>query len=409
MLLNNRAAKQVDFYSTIRAFGRGITQCVYLIAKPVHHQYFHMQNKLFFLTFSCLLFCVTVAHSQAQQSNWTTQEAQLQTTFIVNEAMRNTQKRERAWREAVSKQELYTNDLSQRLRQRDAPKEDIQRMKLTLARATTDTKIAEGNMKNAKLWEKETQKTVNMSHRQRVKWLRKYGFRPMRPIANEAPYMSQTKQKSIEARTLYGRSTTEQDFTARPLSTEEKEAAYATYDPIKDTALNPPDYKCKLAFSGKDQFSNRQRLDLQPENLFFYTDERLSPYFQERDYLTASVYLSRLEGGYHFLTLIVNILSQNAPLEYGRVDQGSILSIKTLSKKTIKLQASKTATAQYDKQKNSFTYRLQYTISGSAKKILEDELVDRVRLTWSTGYEDYDIYEIDLLQRQFECLKSASK
>lgn len=180
---------------------------------------------------------------------------------------------------------------------------------------------------------------------------------------------------------------------------------FAKYDPLQNTFLNPPIPECQVAFAGVDDFTGKNRKDLQPQILFYHTDERLKPYLKNEDYLTTQAYLSTLEGGFHFLTLIIQIASKNAQLEYGSIERGSVVSFKTLGGKTAKLQANKTDNGLYDTRTDSFIYRVQYIISGGAKKILESELIDQIRVTWSRGYEDYEIYEVDLLKRQFECLK----
>ena len=35
--------------------------------------------------------------------------------------------------------------------------------------------------------------------------------------------------------------------------------------------------------------------------------------------------------------------------------------------------------------------------------------LDKLAIIWSSGYEEYPIYEIDLLQRQLECIKKAKE
>ena len=40
-------------------------------------------------------------------------------------------------------------------------------------------------------------------------------------------------------------------------------------------------------------------------------------------------------------------------------------------------------------------------------ELIKDLELDKVAIIWSSGFEEYPVYEIDLLQRQLECIKKA--
>ena len=54
---------------------------------------------------------------------------------------------------------------------------------------------------------------------------------------------------------------------------------------------------------------------------------------------------------------------------------------------------------------NVYTFRGQYPISKGELKVLRRSEVDRARIVWKTGYEDYDILNVDFFINQFNCLK----
>jgi len=48
----------------------------------------------------------------------------------------------------------------------------------------------------------------------------------------------------------------------------------------------------------------------------------------------------------------------------------------------------------------------QYALGKSELKKLSDDELDKMRVLWSTGYEDYEIYHVDLLIDQINCLEA---
>ncbi|MFK7935968.1 MAG: hypothetical protein AB8G22_20815 [Saprospiraceae bacterium] len=409
-----------------------------------------MQIKQFFLSFLFVFAALlsTSVNGQDGQQTVSEYEARQQAIALAEQAKVNVIERERALQETLVKRDFYKKDLKEKNRTGNVSKQDIKLIKLELGKVEQEVSLAAKKVKSANFWAKETQNMIGMTKKKRNKLLEKYGIKPnvvSNMTSSTEPKIKTRKLSKIEAaeRELAAIKTRERFEDSQPkietkvegtitnpklVTTEidqssqaEKETPnlltdlpkkaartnvdFVQYDPAQNTFLNPPDYKCKIEFTGIDRFSGKARTDLKPEPLFYYTDEQLRPYLKDKDYLTAEVYLSRLEGGYHFLTLVIKIASKNAQLEYGNVERGSLLSFRTLEGKTIKVQANKTAAGQYNLHDDSFTYRIQYVLTGGAKKMLEEELIDQVRLTWSRGYEEYEVFEVDLIQQQFACLK----
>ncbi len=179
---------------------------------------------------------------------------------------------------------------------------------------------------------------------------------------------------------------------------------FARFDPSMDARLNPPDPKCELAFDGVDDFSGKKRRDVASQFFFSYTNDDLRAYYKERDFISCEAYLSSLTGGFKFLTLTLTIASETAQRSYGIIEKGSIIHIKLLNGNTVKMFNNKTDIGKVDPLDKSTTYVAQYIISSSDEKQLKKSEVDKVRMIWSTGYEDYEVYELDFFKNQFECL-----
>ena len=137
---------------------------------------------------------------------------------------------------------------------------------------------------------------------------------------------------------------------------------------------------------------------------FTYTNEELRSVFRDKDYITCNGYLSSLSGGLKFLTLNITIASKTAQREYGILEKGGQINIKLLDGENVKLVNTKTSMGTENPLDDSVSYRAQYLVSSGDEKKLKKSEVDKVRIIWSSGYEDYEIYELDFFMDQFKCL-----
>ncbi|MEL6656884.1 MAG: hypothetical protein AAFR36_10575 [Bacteroidota bacterium] len=172
---------------------------------------------------------------------------------------------------------------------------------------------------------------------------------------------------------------------------------------FEDLMVRPPRQRCSFAFEGQDAEVGTFRRDLESELLFTYTDERLRPYLQDKEYLSCEAYLSSV-GGYRFLTLDFTFAYPNAQEAYGFIDQNSVLTLKLLNGDAINLRAASLDRGQYDTVKNELTYSVYYSVDRSYIGLLKASELDLIRVFWSSGFEEYPIHQMDFFQRQFQCL-----
>ncbi len=170
-----------------------------------------------------------------------------------------------------------------------------------------------------------------------------------------------------------------------------------------DLMLYPPHQGCDFTYEGQDEKTGQYRRDLQQRLLFTYTDERLRPYLKDKDYLRCEGYLSSL-GGYRFLTLEFTFAYPNAREAYGFIESGSILTIKLLNGDFINLKSGRMDRGSYDTRREVLTYSVYYPIDRGQLGLLRNAEVDFIRVFWSSGYEEYKVYQLDFFQQQLRCL-----
>ena len=172
----------------------------------------------------------------------------------------------------------------------------------------------------------------------------------------------------------------------------------------KNLMLNPPKPNCRTAFDGIVPETGQRRKDMPKKKLFSHTDERLRHYMKERDYLNCKAYLSTVNGGFRVLNLEFNFAYPNAREAYGFIEKGSILTILFINGDFINLKSGVLAEGQYDIKKELLTYRVQYPVSQGQVSYLKKNELDRVRVYWSSGFEEYEVYELDFFINQAACL-----
>jgi hypothetical protein len=179
------------------------------------------------------------------------------------------------------------------------------------------------------------------------------------------------------------------------------------YDDILESNnlfIHPPKAACQTAFNGYDENIRRRRKDMPAKRLFAHTDERLRLHMKGKEYLECKAYLSSIDGGFRILNLEFTFAYPNAREAYGFIEKGSILTLLFLNGDYINLQAGVLANGQYDMQTEVLTYRVQYPVNPNQVTYLKKNEVDRVRVYWSSGYEEYEVFELDFFMDQSNCL-----
>lgn len=175
---------------------------------------------------------------------------------------------------------------------------------------------------------------------------------------------------------------------------------FKKYTREEDVYFFPPPSPCTYEKSGS---KNVERM-LQPAPLFTYTSEKLRPYLRGEDFITCLATLSRVNQKIYLLGLEIRIASHLARDEFGFIDKQGLLVLYLLDGTKVYLYNHKTDTGELNEEAKTVTYRPEYVLEKTDKKLLESSELTQVRLIWSTGYEDYPVYEMDFFRDRLPCL-----
>jgi len=178
---------------------------------------------------------------------------------------------------------------------------------------------------------------------------------------------------------------------------------FKKYDPATDVLLNPPARACALVVDTRDEFSGERRREAQKEELFRFTSPSLKAYLQDRDHIICQASVA-VKGGTYLLNLQFQINDANAKRAFGSLPKNGVAILKLLDGETLTLYNLRADEGAAGSDKISYTFSGQYAIDPGMLKKMQKSLLDKVRIAWSTGYEDYEAYNVDLLSRQLTCL-----
>ncbi|MFK7773833.1 MAG: hypothetical protein AB8F94_16905 [Saprospiraceae bacterium] len=179
---------------------------------------------------------------------------------------------------------------------------------------------------------------------------------------------------------------------------------FEKYSKDKDVMYNPPQKDCNLAFDGVDEFIGKKRKDVERDILFTFTNDDMRRYMKEDDYITCEGNLTQIKGGVLLLNLFISINTTDAQRAFGGLTKGNSLTMKMINGESVSLINNQSDIGVYDPLRKKHTFTGQFRINSGQEKALKKSEIDAVRIIWDTGFEDYEVYNLDFFVNQFKCL-----
>ena len=196
---------------------------------------------------------------------------------------------------------------------------------------------------------------------------------------------------------------------AKTVSNKQKiKLAKQGFKAFKASSIVIREYNCTYAVNEVDPFTGKRKVALENDLFFGYTHPQLEKYLKGENYLTCEGYLQQVTG-LKIFNVKFTIDSPNATEDYGSILEGSRMLISLLDGTTVTLVSVEQDGGKIDRIDKETTYKTYFVIDGKAEKQLEKSEIDKVRVVWSEGFEDYEIHNVDFLMNQLECLNAAFK
>jgi hypothetical protein len=153
-----------------------------------------------------------------------------------------------------------------------------------------------------------------------------------------------------------------------------------------------------------DEFTGTKKLVLEADNFVNYTDEELKRFFKNKDYIACKAYTAKvndLKVLYTFWT----IQTKTAFDTYGYITKGSQIIIKFVDGQTLDLKFASSDTGDSNYDRDYTTYSSYLLLDESAVELLQSSEVEKIRMYWSKGYEEYPVSNPRLFINQLPCLE----
>jgi len=162
-------------------------------------------------------------------------------------------------------------------------------------------------------------------------------------------------------------------------------------------------FDCQAEVDTVDLATGRRRIELRPSLLFTHTDPDLRPYFKDKDLITCYGRLSKI-GPYIYLTVNFHIASSHSQNNFGLLQEGSLFRLKLFDGEFVSLYNIKADKGHIDPYSGHTIFTGQYALGKTEIKKISHAELDKIRVLWGTGYEDYEVYHMDILIKQINCL-----
>lgn len=194
----------------------------------------------------------------------------------------------------------------------------------------------------------------------------------------------------------------EEEAAPPPVVEEKKEKM--VINTIDDDKKKNTMADCPIKFKGKDETSKKKRVTLEQQQLLTYTPEKMKNYFKLKDFLTISISADKHNGKYSF-DVEARFASKDVMRSYGVIHKTDFLRLQFINGKRVFLKILEVQEPYLDKQSSETIYKVRCTLSNDQDfSMLENGWLDSFGVMWSTGFEDYTVYDVDFMQRQIRCL-----
>lgn len=184
-------------------------------------------------------------------------------------------------------------------------------------------------------------------------------------------------------------------------------AYFSQYDAyLGEDNVNPYEniYNCRVAYNDVDLTTYRKRIQMEFDPLFYYTHPQLSKHYKATSFLTGYGSIVRI-GLQTYVAFRISIKSKDAVRNYGQIEMGSKTRIRLINGETIYIKAAMNANGKYHDHSESTVYNVLFELPKNKAKLLERYEIDEIGIMWTSGFESYEVYNLDLFRHQIKCIQ----
>lgn len=161
---------------------------------------------------------------------------------------------------------------------------------------------------------------------------------------------------------------------------------------------------CELVFDGYDETLRKKKKEVKSEFFFGYSQEKMKPYFKNDDFIKCNAHLSKV-GKKYYITMEFRVKSKDAKRTYGMLRANETIRFEMVDGEKVYCTSMVKDGGTIEAYTGNTLYTGIFEIKKDDIGILKKSYLDNVGVIWSSGYEQYNIFNVDFLKNQFECLE----
>lgn len=161
---------------------------------------------------------------------------------------------------------------------------------------------------------------------------------------------------------------------------------------------------CSYRINEIDDFTGDKKVILNHQDFIIYTSDEMKRYYRKQDFVRCQVYAARInetKAAYFFWTL----QTKEAYKLVGSIAQDSKMIVKFRDGETIELNFSKFDVGDTEYDLGYTTYHSFVILDEESVKVLQSKPIEKVRMYWSKGYQDYPVSNAYLFNNQLSCIE----
>ncbi len=309
--------------------------------------------------------------------------------------------------------------------------EQLKTMRTELKEAQKEEKEVEKNLKRAKTTAEFAESVANMEARQQraqlpksrkqVQQLKNMLYPPqpapepepekekkVKPeempavVAAETPVQVDSSAVNAEAAQVKAEQNEKRRVKLKPAPQTPK-VVFKTYSSAEDVMINPPTPPCVLASNIRDEFSGEVRREMQRTELFRHTNQALRKIYTDKAHTIGEASLLSI-GLNAALRLNLRVNDPNVRRTQGSLQKGGVAILRFVDGSTVTLYNQRADDGEIVPEGQAVNFEAQFPLDRTLLKKIRNTELDKIRLAWTNGYEDYDVQQVDVLMRQAKCL-----
>lgn len=178
---------------------------------------------------------------------------------------------------------------------------------------------------------------------------------------------------------------------------------YATYSRDKDVMLNPLGLECGEVKEEIDPFTGKNRRVTPTEELFHFTNTFMAGSLKDKQHITCYATVIEVKKVLYLnLKFVINDVNGNR--NFGPIRKDVPILVKFVDETKLPLVNGLTDEGSMDESGSIYTVTAAASLLKTEKEGFARKEIDRIRIPWTKGYEEYEVFRVDLIQKLIKCL-----